>query len=134
MSDFDDGRKISIKKENAAFLKKLQSEGLIKDTGNGVLIGFSYALKHKLNHVSLDAPRSADFYGNIDDGKSFNFINEAKTVLDAIYPKKYNDIEAIKSPIKLIRVLADAGLDEIREKCKDENIPLTKKFLEAIEI
>ena len=134
MNDLEDGRKISIKNENHVFLKKLQSEGLIKDTGNGVLIGVSYALKHKLEHVSIDAPRSASLYKNVDDGKSFNFMDEVKTVLEAIYPQKYNDEDNVKSPTKLIRVLADAGLDSIREKCHDENTSLTDKFLETIEI
>ena len=61
-------------------------------------------------------------------------MNEVKTVLEAIYPQKYNDEEAVKSPTRLIRVLADAGLDGIREKCNDENASLTEKFLEVIEI
>ena len=134
MNDIEDGRKISIKNENHAFLKKLQSEGLIKDTGNGVLIGVSYALKHKLRHESIDAPRSANLYINVDDGKSFNFMNEVKIVLESIYSQNYNDTDIVKSPTKLIRVLADAGLDVIREKCSDENTSFTERFLETIEI
>ena len=135
MNDFDNGRdKISITNENHDFIKKLKSEGLIKHTSNGVLIGVSYALKHKLKHVSTDTPRSASLHVNIDDRKSFNFINEVKTVVDAIYPKKYNDTEPLKSPWKLICVLADAGLDDIRDKCSDKNASITHNFLEAIEI
>ena len=134
MNDIEDGRKISIKNENHAFLKKVQSEGLIKDTGNGVLIGVSYALKHKLQHESLEAPRSANSYTNVDDGKSFNAMNEVKIILESLYIEKYNDKEMVKSPTKLIRVLADAGLDSIREKCNDNNVSFTEKFLETIEI
>ena len=135
MNDFDNGRnKISIKNENHTFIKTLQSEGLIKHTSNGVLIGVSYALKHKLKHISTDAPRPSSLYVNIDDAKSFNFINEVKTVVDAIYPEKYNDTDALKSPWKLICVLADAGLDDIRDKCTNKNASITHNFLEAIEL
>ena len=54
-------------------------------------------------------------------------MNEVKIVLNQ-FILKIIMTDIVKSPTKLIRVLADAGLDVIREKCSDENTSFTERF------
>tara|TARA_Y100000991_G_C21697638_1_gene232253 strand:+ start:51 stop:467 length:417 start_codon:yes stop_codon:yes gene_type:complete len=124
MSDLKDTRKLTVKRENHNFLKDLKKNDLIKEIGDGFLVGVSYALKNGLKHEDIKKPRDSGGGGadaNIDDAESFNSIQEMKDVLAAIYPEKYNDREVLNYPHRLLNVLADAGLDQIKENCWDSH-------------
>ena len=131
MNDLRDNRKLTIKRENHNFLKDLKTHDLIKDIGDGFLVGISYALKNSLKHEDITKTRSSGGGGadvNIEDAESFKPINEMKDVLNALYPEKYNDQEALNYPHRLLNALADAGLDKIKEICWDDhgNIEIQK--------
>ena len=137
MQNLSDTRKLSIKRINHEILKELEKRDFINKPGDGFLIAVTHALKNSLPHDPIDIARRTDGNGddmNLEDADSFKSINEIKTVLKAIYPMKYNNNnnQFIEYPNRLLSVLADAGLNDIRTKCTEDGKINIRNFLEII--
>ena len=120
------GRKLIIKRINSEFIEELSSSNYLNKKTEGFLLGVSLALKNVLDHQPIDVQRNAQANGRdvvIEDEKSMNQIDDLKVLVKAIYPEKYNESKNIEYMNKLLSVLADAGLDYLRNECyQDESV------------
>tara|TARA_A200000113_G_C8721195_1_gene308417 strand:+ start:259 stop:666 length:408 start_codon:yes stop_codon:yes gene_type:complete len=135
MKEVSSGRKLHLTSENHKFVKELVEHKYINSTGEGFLIGVSIALKKSLNHKQINIPRSSkEEHTVLEDEKSFNQIEDLTALLNALYPEKYEDIENLNASNKLLSVLADSGLDYLRDKSLDDKKIKRENFFEAINI
>ena len=120
------GRKLIIKRINSEFIEELSSSNYLNKKTEGFLLGVSLALKNVLDYQPIDVQRNAQANGRdvvIEDEKSMNQIDDLKVLVKAIYPEKYNESKNIEYMNKLLSVLADAGLDYLRNECyQDESV------------